>query len=141
MLVGAGMLIVPTFLKWRVMLAPLRAALDYFRPKARPFDMKVAPDMPPNAETVQRAAEILEAYVRQAALPSPPDNGMSRAEAFDILGLAPGADETAVRAAHRRLASLVHPDHAGSTYFLKKVDQAKDTLLHPAREWPRLSSG
>ena len=46
-----------------------------------------------------------------------------------------------IHAAHRRLASLVHPDHSGSTYFLKKVDQAKDTLLRPAREWPRLSSG
>ena len=141
MLLGAGMLIVPTFLKWRVMLQPLRAAFDYFRPKARPFDMRIAPDMPPNAETVARAAAILEAYVRQAALPAPPEDGMSRAEAFDVLGLAPGADETEIRAAHRRLASLVHPDHAGSTYFLRKVDEARDTLLQSTREWPRLSSG
>jgi hypothetical protein len=141
MLVGAGMLIVPTFLKWRVMLAPLHAAFDYFRPKARPFDMKMAPETAPDPETVQRAAAILEAYVRQSALPAPPEDGMSRAEAFDVLGLAPGADETAIRTAHRRLASLVHPDHAGSTYFLRKVDQAKDTLLQPVREWPRLSSG
>lgn len=141
MLVGAGMLIVPTLLRWRVMLQPLRTILDYFRPKARPFDMKMAPDAAPDPETVQRAAAILEAYVRQAALPAPSEDGMSRAEAFDILGLAPGADEAAVRAAHRRLASLVHPDHSGSTYFLKKVDQARDTLLRPAREWPRLSSG
>ncbi len=137
MLIGAGMLIVPTFLKWRAMLAPLRAALDYFRQKPRPFDMKVAPD----AETVQRAAAVLEAYVQSAALPAPSDDGMSRAEAFDVLGLAPGADEAAIRAAHRRLASLVHPDHSGSTYFMKKVDQAKDALLRPPREWPRLSSG
>ena len=141
MLLGAGMLIVPTFLKWRTMLAPLRAVLDYFRPKAPPFDMRMAPDTPPDSETVQRAAAILEAYVRQAALPAPPEDGMSRAEAFDVLGLAPGADEAAIRAAHRRLASLVHPDHSGSTYFLKKVEEARDTLLRPAREWPRLSNG
>ena len=135
MLLGAGMLIVPTFLKWRAMLQPMRALLDYFRPKARPFDMKMAAD----PETVQRAAAILEAYVQRAALPA--QDGMSRAEALDVLGLAPGADEAAIRAAHRRLASLVHPDHTGSTYLMNKVDQARDTLLRPAREWPRLSNG
>jgi DnaJ-domain-containing protein 1 len=111
--------------------------LDRFRPKARPFDMKMAPD----SETVQRAAAILEAYVQRAALPAPTEDGMSRAEALDVLGLTPGADEAAIRAAHRRLASLVHPDHSGSTYFMKKVDEARDTLLRPAREWPRLSNG
>ena len=135
MLLGAGMLIVPTFLKWRAMLQPMRALLDYFRPKARLFDMKMAPD----PETVQRAAAILEAYVQRAALPA--QDGMSRAEALDVLGLAPGADEAAIRGAHRRLASLVHPDHTGSTYLMNKVDQARDTLLRPAREWPRLSNG
>jgi DnaJ homolog subfamily C member 19 len=66
---------------------------------------------------------------------------MSRAEALDILGPAPGADEAAIRAAHRRLASLVHPDHSGSTCFMRKVDEARDMLLRPAREWPRLSNG
>ena len=134
MLLGAGMLAVPTFLKWRAILQPLRAAFDLFRPKARPFDMEMAPD----AETVQRAAAVLEAYV-QRALPAPPQDGMSRAEALDVLGLAPGADEAAIRAAHRRLASLVHPDHSGSTYLMNKVDLARDTLLRPARDWPRLS--
>ena len=137
MLLGAGLLIVATFLKWRAMLAPLRAMLDRFRPKARPFDMEMAPD----AETAQRAAAILEAYVQRTALPAPTEDGMSRAEALEVLGLAPGADEAAIRAAHRRLASLVHPDHSGSTYFTRKVDQARDALLRPSREWPRLSNG
>ncbi|TAJ36415.1 MAG: hypothetical protein EPO55_22230 [Reyranella sp.] len=137
MLLGAGMLAGATFLKWRAMLQPLRALLEYFRPKARPFDMAMAPD----PETVQRAAAVLEAYVQHAALPAPRQDGMSRAEALDVLGLAPGADEAAIRAAHRRLASLVHPDHSGSTYLMNKVDQARDTLLRPSREWPRLSNG
>lgn len=137
MLLGAGMLVGATFLKWRAVLAPLHALLDWFRPKARPFDMKMAPD----AETVQRAAAVLEAYVQRAALPAGSEDGMSRAEAFDVLGLAPGADEAAIRTAHRRLASLVHPDHSGSTYFVKKVDQARDTLLRSSRKWPRLSNG
>lgn len=136
-LIGAGMLVVATFLKWRAVLAPLRSVLDYFRPKARPFNMAMAPD----PETVQRAAALLEAYLQRAVLPVPSEDGMSRTEAFDVLGLAPGADEAAIRAAHRRLASLVHPDHSGSTYFVKKVDQARDTLLRSSRGWPRLSNG
>lgn len=150
MLLGAGMLAVATFLKWRSILAPLRAAFGRLRPKARPFDMKEWPaDMAGDPETVRRAAAILEAYVSRAdagrqelRLASPDDGaGLSRAEALDILGLAPGADDAAIRAAHERLARLVHPDHAGTTYLARKIDQARDTLLRPSREWPRLSSG
>lgn len=141
MLLGAGMLVVATFLKWRAILQPLRAMLDRLRPRAQPFDMPpFKMELAPDAATVQRAAAILEAYV-QRALPAPPQDGMSRAEALDVLGLAPGADEAVIRAAHRRLASLVHPDHSGSTYLMNKVDQARDTLLQSAREWPRLSNG
>ena len=53
-----------------------------------------------------------------------------------MLGLEPGADEAAIRAAHKRLLSLVHPDRSGSPYLTKKVNQARDALLGPAREWP-----
>ena len=148
MLVGAGMLAVPTFLKWRTILAPLRTAFNRFRPRAQPFDMKEWPaDMAGDPETVRRAAAILEAYVHRTApqdlrLASRNDGaGMSRTEAFDILGLDSNADEAAIRAAHERLARLVHPDHAGTTYLARQVDQAKDTLLHPAREVRRLSNG
>src|SRR5882672_10211659 len=69
MLIGAGVLIVPTLLKWRTMFAPLRAAFDYFRPTPRPFDMEIwdtaAADDP---EMVRRAAAILEAYVGKSSL-------------------------------------------------------------------------
>ena len=68
-------------------------------------------------------------------------NGMSRAEALDVLGLDANADEAAIRAAHERLARLVHPDHAATTYLAKQVDKARDTLLRPSREWRRLSNG
>jgi hypothetical protein len=148
MLVGAGMLAIPTFLKWRTILAPLRAALDRFRPKAQPFDMKEwSAGMAADPESVQRAAAILEAYVQQAApqdlrLASRNDGAtMSRAEALDILGLDTAADDAAIHAAHERLARLVHPDHANTSYLAKKVDQARDTLLRPARERLRLSNG
>ena len=146
MLIGAGMLIVPTLLKWRAMFAPLRAAFDYFRPKPRPFDMEIwdtaAADDP---EMVRRAAAILEAYVGKSSLValsdgrrSARDDGertMSRQEALEVLGLEGGADEAAIRAAHKRLLGLVHPDHSGSAYLAKKVQQARDTLLAPSREW------
>jgi hypothetical protein len=146
MLIGAGMLIVPTLLKWRAMFAPLRAAFDYFRPKPRPFDMEIwdtaAADDP---EMVRRAAAILEAYVGKSSLValsdgrrSARDDGertMSRHEALEVLGLEGGADEAAIRAAHKRLLGLVHPDHSGSAYLAKKVQQARDTLLAPSREW------
>jgi hypothetical protein len=146
MLIGAGMLIVPTLLKWRAMFAPLRAAFDYFRPKARPFDMEIrdseAADDP---ETVRRAAAILEAYLGKSSLVALSDGrrrardegerGLSRQEALEVLGLETGADEAAIRAAHKRLLGLVHPDHSGSAYLAKKVEQARDTLLTPSREW------
>ena len=148
MLIGAGMLVVPTFLKWRALLAPLRGVLGRFRSKVPPFDMKEWPaDMAGDPETVRRAAAILEAYVNRPApqdfrLASRHDGAvMSRAEALDVLGLGENADEAAIHAAHERLARLVHPDHAGATYLARKVDQARDTLLPPPREWRRLSNG
>jgi hypothetical protein len=142
MLLGAGMLFVPTILKWRSVFAPLRAALGRFRWKPRPFDvfdMEVEdPEMGRDPETVRRAAAILEAYVSQTPKLAVNNSGrtgeeMSEAEALDVLGLKPGAEETEIRAAHRRLIRLVHPDHAGSTYLSRKVSLAKDTLLPGSR--------
>ena len=61
----------------------------------------------------------------------PPRSGgpMSRAEAYQVLGLQPGASEADIRAAHRRLMQAAHPDRGGSDWLAARINQARDVLL------------
>lgn len=57
------------------------------------------------------------------------NSAMTRQEAYDVLGLHPGATEAEVRSAHRRLMRGAHPDGGGSDWLASRVNQARDILL------------
>ena len=54
---------------------------------------------------------------------------MSRDQAYEVLGLQPGASEAEIRDAHRKLLMANHPDKGGSNFIAAQINQAKDVLL------------
>jgi DnaJ-like protein len=82
---------------------------------------------------------VLEAYLdrrlnvdwRTAGQPPPrgPRTDMTREEALAVLGLAEGATEEEIRAAHRRLIRRTHPDAGGTADLAARINRAKDVLL------------
>jgi DnaJ domain len=149
MMLGAGMLIVLTLLNWRSILArtnfqPMWTEAGDAGP-VRGGRAQPAPD----AELARRAAIVLEDYLahvgggqsdariagheRTAGVDRQPRSSLlSPEEALDVLGLPHGASASAIRAAHRRLVQLVHPDRGGSNYLAAKINEAKDVLLAEA---------
>lgn len=64
----------------------------------------------------------------EAQAPPPEGGVMTEADAYRVLGLAPGASLEEVRAAYRRLIRRVHPDLGGSGALAAMLNAAKERL-------------
>jgi hypothetical protein len=93
-----------------------------------------------HAESVRDAdsQRVLESYLDRRlgadwrgtqTPPRGPRTDMSRQEALAVLGLAQGASDEEIRAAHRRLILRMHPDAGGSAELAARINRAKDVLL------------
>ncbi len=92
-------------------------------------------DCQPDPQSVAALEAWLDRYAepgwREALhqAPAGEDLPMSPAEAWQVLGLSPGASHTDVQAAYRRLIQRLHPDHGGSAWLATRLNRAREVLL------------
>ncbi|MBN8829804.1 MAG: molecular chaperone DnaJ [Sphingomonadales bacterium] len=68
----------------------------------------------------------------RSAGPPPPSTSpaeIDRAQAAELLGVAPDADREEILAAYRRLMARNHPDAGGSAGLAARINAARDLLL------------
>lgn len=86
----------------------------------------------------RQSALLLRAYILRRGFTSfgggaedspPPGTDISEKEAWQILGLEPGASREEIIKAHKRLIQKLHPDRGGNDYLAAKINAAKDRLV------------
>lgn len=96
--------------------------------------------MVPRALGLLKYLPLINRFYQQAQKPSSRQSSqqsphtrqpgaMTRAQAYEILGLKPGASREDIITAHKRMMQKMHPDRGGSDYLAAEINQAKDILL------------